>query len=97
MQSRLSPITLLIIMGGKGRGEEEGGRLGEHDHRHHHHHHHDVHLAGFFPTSKGHHESRIGQGVMPAVKLALRDVNRSPDILPNIHLRLHWNNTAVSA
>ena len=32
---------------------------------------------------------------MPAVKLALHDVNRSPDILPNHHLRMHWNNTAV--
>jgi len=33
---------------------------------------------------------------MPAVRLALRDVNRSPHILPNIHLRMHWNNTACN-
>ena len=33
---------------------------------------------------------------MPAVRLALHDVNRSPDVLPNHHLRMHWNNTAVS-
>ena len=37
-----------------------------------------------------------GQGVMPAVQLALHDVNRSPAVLPNHHLRMHWNNTAVS-
>ena len=78
---------------------EEGGSFGDEEHpRRHRHHRHDVHLAGFFPTSssRGHQMARIGQGVMPAVKLALRDVNRSPDILTNIHLRMHWNNTAVS-
>jgi hypothetical protein len=95
------PTCLLLLAAATTTGtadrEEEGGSFGQEEHpRRHHHHRHDVHLAGFFPTSRGHHQSRIGQGVMPAVRLALRDVNRSPDILTNIHLRMHWNNTAVS-
>ena len=74
-----------------------GGRAGQQIHpNRHRHHHHDIYIAGFFPTSPGHPGSAVGQGVMPAVSLALHDVNRSPDILPNHHLRMHWNNTAVS-
>ena len=94
----LLPI-MLILVGSTARASRqvEGGSFGNEEHpRRHHHHRHDVHLAGFFPTTEGHHQSRIGQGVMPAVRLALRDVNKSPHILPNIHLRMHWNNTAVS-
>jgi hypothetical protein len=41
-------------------------------------------------------ETSIGQGVMPAVRLAIRHVNRSPKILPHHRIRMHWNNTAVS-
>ena len=92
-------VFLLVTSISRARAgrQVEGGSFGNEEHpRRHHHHRHDVHLAGFFPTSRGHHQSRIGQGVMPAVRLALRDVNRSPHILPNIHLRMHWNNTAVS-
>ena len=92
-------VFLLVASISRARAgrQVEGGSFGNEEHpRRHHHHRHDVHLAGFFPTSHGHHQSRIGQGVMPAVRLALRDVNRSPHILPNIHLRMHWNNTAVS-
>ena len=73
-----------------------GGRVGQQLHpNRHRHHQHDIYIAGFFPTSPGRPGSAVGQGVMPAVKLALHDVNRSPDILPNHHLRMHWNNTAV--
>ena len=90
-------VSLLAMFTDKASADRPGGSFGDEEHpRRHRHHRHDVHLAGFFPTSKGHHQSRIGQGVMPAVKLALRDVNKSPHILPNIHLRMHWNNTAVS-
>ena len=99
----INPLLLLVLLLAMSTGttwagrQVEGGSFGNEEHpRRHHHHRHDVHLAGFFPTSRGHHQSRIGQGVMPAVRLALRDVNRSPHILPNIHLRMHWNNTAVS-
>ena len=75
-----------------------GADLGHEIHPNRHRHHaHDIYIAGFFPTSPGHAETSIGQGVMPAVKLALHDVNRSPTILPNHHLRMHWNNTAVSS
>ena len=78
--------------------EVEGGKAGMEIHpNRHRHHHHDIYIAGFFPTSPDHPGSAVGQGVMPAVKLALHDVNRSPDILPNHHLRMHWNNTAVSS
>ena len=56
----------------------------------------DVYLAGFFPTSPGMAESSVGQGVMPAVRLALAHVNQSPQILPRHKLHMHWNNTAVS-
>ena len=73
-----------------------GGRAGQQIHpNRHRHHQHDIYIAGFFPTTPGRPGSAVGQGVMPAVKLALHDVNRSPDILPNHHLRMHWNNTAV--
>ena len=92
---RLLPHLLLLLTTTTG-GEEGGSLGGEHHHRRHRHHRHDVHLAGFFPTSRGDQQSMVGQGVMPAVRLALRDVNRSPHILKNIHLRMHWNNTAVS-
>ena len=56
---------------------------------------HDVHFAGFFPTSLGYLETSIGQGVLPAVKLAIRHVNQSPNVLPRNKIRMHWNNTAV--
>ena len=65
----------------------------DHSYRHNK---HDVHFAGFFPTSLGYMETSIGQGVMPAVKLAIRHVNKSPVVLPHNRIRMHWNNTAVS-
>jgi len=78
-------------------GHSFGTDLGHEIHPNRHRHHsHDIYIAGFFPTSPGHDETSIGQGVMPAVKLALHDVNRSPDVLPNHHLRMHWNNTACN-
>ena len=67
--------------------------LMDHSYRHNK---HDVHFAGFFPTSLGYMETSIGQGVMPAVKLAIRHVNKSPVVLPHNRIRMHWNNTAVS-
>ena len=94
----LACLTVLISIVVNARKVDHGGRLGLEIHpNRHRHHQHDVFLAGFFPTTLGYHETSIGQGVMPAVKLALHDVNRSPDILKNHHLRMHWNNTAVSS
>ena len=90
-------LLLLVSILAHARKVDQGGRFGLEIHpNRHRHHQHDVFLAGFFPTTLGYHETSIGQGVMPAVKLALHDVNRSPDILKNHHLRMHWNNTAVS-
>ena len=90
-------FTVFISTVASARKVEHGGKFGLEIHpNRHRHHQHDIFLAGFFPTTLGYHETSIGQGVMPAVKLALHDVNRSPDILKNHHLRMHWNNTAVS-
>jgi len=90
-------LTVLVSIVANARKVDQGGRLGLEIHpNRHRHHQHDVFLAGFFPTTLGYHETSIGQGVMPAVKLALHDVNRSPDILKNHHLRMHWNNTACN-
>ena len=87
--SSLAPLSLATHLLD---GHQIGHQIHPNRHRHHQ---HDIYIAGFFPTSPGHPGSAVGQGVMPAVKLALHDVNRSPDILPNHHLRMHWNNTAV--
>jgi len=90
-------LILLSCILTHARKVDQGGRFGLEIHpNRHRHHQHDVFLAGFFPTTLGYHETSIGQGVMPAVKLALHDVNRSPDILKNHHLRMHWNNTACN-
>ena len=85
-------LLLSLLLGRAGEGARAGLEIHPNRHRHHH---HDIYIAGFFPTSPGKPGAGIGQGVMPAVSLALQDVNRSPDILPNHHLRMHWNNTAV--
>ena len=58
---------------------------------------HDVYIAGFFPyTPREFPESRIGRGVMPAVKLAVEHINDSPQVLRNYRLHMWWNDTKVS-
>ncbi|KAK7588174.1 hypothetical protein V9T40_005419 [Parthenolecanium corni] len=57
---------------------------------------HDVYIAGFFPyTPIEFPESRIGRGVMPAVKLAVEHINDSPQVLRNYRLHMWWNDTKV--
>lgn len=59
---------------------------------------HDVYIAGFFPyTPIEFPESRIGRGVMPAVKLAVEHINDSPQVLRNYRLHMWWNDTKVRA
>ncbi|CAB3378686.1 Hypothetical predicted protein [Cloeon dipterum] len=56
----------------------------------------DVYIAGFFPFGKHVAESRLGRGVMPAVKLAVDHINDNPDVLHNYRLHIYWNDTEVS-
>lgn len=56
----------------------------------------DIRIAGFFPMTSDGEEGALGQGVMPAVELAVKHVNMAPDILPNIRLHVTWNDTQVS-
>ncbi|XP_013776602.1 gamma-aminobutyric acid type B receptor subunit 2-like isoform X2 [Limulus polyphemus] len=50
-------------------------------------------IGGFFPVSKEVPEGEIGQGVIPAVTLALEHINSSPHILPDYQLTIQWNDT----
>ena len=54
-----------------------------------------LHIAGLFPVTADSVEGEIGQGVMPAVELALQHVNAHPDILPGYNLNIIWNDTQV--
>ncbi|XP_076353414.1 gamma-aminobutyric acid type B receptor subunit 2-like isoform X2 [Tachypleus tridentatus] len=50
-------------------------------------------IGGFFPVSQDVPEGKIGQGVIPAVTLALEHINSSPHILPGYQLTIQWNDT----
>ncbi len=54
-----------------------------------------LHIAGLFPVTADSVEGEIGQGVMPAVELALQHVNAHPDILPGYDLNIIWDDTQV--
>ncbi|CAH0382876.1 unnamed protein product [Bemisia tabaci] len=54
---------------------------------------HDVYIAGFFPFARHVAESRLGRGVMPAVKLAVDHINDCPTVLRNYRLHMWWNDT----
>ena len=57
----------------------------------------DIYFAAFFPMggkTKAPEES-IGRGVMPAVKLAIKHINQSPNILRGYKLHMYWNDTEV--
>lgn len=56
----------------------------------------DIYFAAFFPMTPPHsHEGLIGHGVMPAVKLAIKHINQSPNILKGYKLHMYWNDTEV--
>ena len=63
----------------------------------------DIHIAGFFPmtashsglNSDGSDPGELGRGVMHAVELAVKHVNKARDVLPNVKLHVTWNNTQV--
>ena len=58
----------------------------------------DIYFAAFFPmgAKTKDPESSIGHGVMPAVKLAIKHINQSPNILRGYKLHMYWNDTKVS-
>ena len=53
----------------------------------------DLYLAGLYPGSNV--NSQIGSDVLPAVTMALRDVNQHPTILSRYQLNIIWNDTQV--
>ena len=56
----------------------------------------DIYFAAFFPmTPKNSPEGLIGHGVMPAVRLAIKHINQSPNILKGFKLHMYWNDTQV--
>ena len=57
----------------------------------------DIYFAAFFPmTPIGSTDAKIGHGVMPAVRLAIKHINQSPNILKGYKLHMYWNDTQVS-
>ena len=54
----------------------------------------DIYFAAFFPMNESP-EGLIGHGVMPAVELAIKHINRSPSILKGYKLHMYWNDTQV--
>ena len=56
----------------------------------------DIYFAAFFPMTPVHsREGLIGHGVMPAVRLAIKHINQSPNILKGYKLHMYWNDTQV--
>ena len=56
----------------------------------------DIYFAAFFPMTPPHSsEGLIGHGVMPAVRLAIKHINQSPNILRGYKLHMYWNDTQV--
>ena len=56
----------------------------------------DIYFAAFFPlTPVGSIDAKIGHGVMPAVRLAIKHINQSPNILKGYKLHMYWNDTEV--
>ena len=56
----------------------------------------DIYFAAFFPlTPVGSLDAKIGHGVMPAVRLAIKHINQSPNILKGYKLHMYWNDTQV--
>lgn len=50
-----------------------------------------LHLFELLGTPEG----KIGTGVMPAVRLAIKHINKNQDILRGYKLHMYWNDTQV--
>ncbi len=50
-----------------------------------------LYVGAFFPFGGGWN----GSGVIPAVQMAIDDINSRPDILPGYELKMVWNDTQV--
>ena len=53
-----------------------------------------LHIGGIFPVA-GKEGWQGGQACMPAAHLALEDVNKRSDLLPDYQLKLHSNDSEV--
>nr|KAG5689148.1 hypothetical protein BaRGS_006356 [Batillaria attramentaria] len=51
----------------------------------------DIYIAGLFPFSGS--EGHVGNGVKPAVDLALEHINNDSRILPHFNLKISYNDT----
>lgn len=57
----------------------------------------ELHIGGTFPMEAGSGGWPGGQACLPAVQMALEDINNSTDILPGYILRLHHHNSKCQA
>ena len=55
----------------------------------------ELHIGGVFPMEAGSGGWPGGQACLPAVQMALADINSNPNVLPNYALRLHHHNSKV--
>lgn len=74
--------TIDLVGGGHTRGVQSGGNV--------------LHIGGIFPIG-GQAGWQGGQACMPAARLAMEDVNARKDLLPGYVLKLHSNDSEVSA
>lgn len=56
----------------------------------------ELHIGGVFPMEAGSGGWAGGEACLPAVQMALKDVNANPHILPGFTLKLHYYNSKVS-
>ena len=54
-----------------------------------------LYLAGLFPMGGKGRGAEIGPGVLPAVEIARRHVNKAKDILKGYNLEIRYNDTEV--
>ena len=54
-----------------------------------------LYIAGFFPMTSENDAGGLGRGVLPAVKLALADVNADNNVLKDYKLEMIWHDTQV--
>lgn len=55
----------------------------------------DLHIGGVFPMEAGSGGWAGGEACLPAVQIALQDVNDNANILPGFTLKLHYHNSKV--